>query len=227
MRRRITLLLPIALFAAALAPVGTRAASPGSGTLSFANPSLAWSNSLPMNGSAPAVTRATCQAPTTCDDYKLTVDRGSDAAAYLTLALTPTGPLANEEIIIYGPDCTDTSATAATACYSVLGTTVHLTGPPNGDYTIRVACTQCADAGYSMAATLAAQPPTPHIPGPFDTSFGWKVNLLPGTDAKGTGQRRDGRDRSSSSANGLDVDGRHPGGERPDPRVVAHGRRAR
>ena len=66
MRRRLILLLPLALLLLPLSPVGTRAATPASGSLSFATPSVTWANSVPMNGSAPAVTRDTCQVPTTC-----------------------------------------------------------------------------------------------------------------------------------------------------------------
>jgi hypothetical protein len=68
----------------------------------------------------------------------------------------------------------------------VVGTETHMTGPANGDYTIRVACTQCVNAGYTMTATLVPNAPLPHIPGPFDQRFGWTVNALPGIDDKGT-----------------------------------------
>jgi hypothetical protein len=184
MRRRLILLLPIVLLLAALSPVGSRAATPASGTLSFASPVVTWTNSGPMNGSAPAVTRDSCQVPTTCDDFALTIDAGGNDHAYVTLTLTPSGSIDSEEIILYTPDCTDTGPTST--CYTVYSNVVHMTAPKNGKYTVRTACTQCVNAGYSLTATIAPNPPTPHIPGAFDQSFGWKVNLMPGVDDKGT-----------------------------------------
>jgi hypothetical protein len=182
--RRFTPILPAvaALLAIAAFPASSRAATPDHGTLSFASPSLTWSNTTPMSGSAPALTRISCQVPTTCDDYKLHIDRGGNDTAYVTFTLTPSGPVDGEEIILYDTACTDTGPTSD--CYAVLGTEAHLTGPKNGDYTIRVACTQCAGAGYTMKATMVPNPPTPHIPGPFDQSFGWVVNAMPDNDAK-------------------------------------------
>jgi hypothetical protein len=183
--RRLFLTLPAVamLLAVCLFPSGTRAATPGSGTLSFASPSVTWTNSAPMNGTAPAVTRISCQVPSTCDDFALTINRGSNANAYVTLTLTASGAAVhNEEIILYAPGC-DTGPTSS--CYSVLGTEVQMTGPANGLYTVRVACTQCTAAGYSMAASMVASAPAAHIPGPYDQSFGWQVHQLPGVDASG------------------------------------------
>ena len=160
-------------------PSTSRAAQPGSGTLSFATPSVTWTNSTPMSGSAPAVTRISCQVPSTCDDFALTIDRGTNTAAYVTLKLTPSAG-AGEEIVVYPPGC-DTGPMST--CYQVDGTEVHFTGPKNGLYTIRVACTQCAAASYSLTATLVAQAPTPAIPGPFDQSFAWTTRQLPGVSA--------------------------------------------
>jgi hypothetical protein len=133
-----------------------------------------------MSGTAPALTRITCQVPTTCDDFSLKIDRGGNGNAYVTLALTPSGTVDGEEIILYPPGC-DTGPTSD--CYSVLGTVVHMTGPQNGTYTVRVACTQCAGAGYTMKATMVRAAPTPHIPGAFDQRYGWLVHQLPGVDA--------------------------------------------
>ena len=179
MRRLLPLLAAVPIAGLAALPTSSHAASPGSGTLSFTSPSLTWTNSQPMSGAAPAVTRISCQAPTTCDDYALTLNRGSNTGAYVSLTLTPSAG-AGEEIIVYPPGC-DTGPTSS--CYQVDGTVVHFTGPQNGNYTIRVACTQCAAASYSLTATMVAQAPTPSIPGPFDQSFGWAVRQLPGVDA--------------------------------------------
>jgi hypothetical protein len=174
--RRLALTLPAALLlAAGTLPLGSSAASPGSGTLSFASPSLTWQNSQPMSGSAPALTRISCQVPTTCDDFALTLDRGVHADAYVTLTLTPSAG-ASEEIILYPPGC-DTGPTST--CYSVEGTETHLSGPKNGSYTIRVACTQCAGASYTMKATMVGAAPLAHIPAAFRQDFGWLVRQLP------------------------------------------------
>jgi len=179
MRRFVLILSAVAaLLAVAVFPASGRAATPAEGTLSFASPSVTWTNSTPMSGSAPAVTRLSCEVPTTCDDFILHVDRGSSDLSYMTLTLTPSGPQDAEEIILYEPGCAN-DPTAANPCYEVDGTTVHKTGPKNGDWRVRVACTQCAAAGYTMVATLEHLPPTPHIPAPFDQSFGWTVKPMP------------------------------------------------
>src|SRR5437660_1483218 len=122
MRRLLSLLPAVALIAAAVAfaPAPTQAATPASGALSFANPKVTWTNSAPMNGSAPAFTRISCNAPTTCDDFALHVDRGGADTSYMTLKLTPTGPVAGEEIIVYKPGCAVDPA-AANPCYAVYG----------------------------------------------------------------------------------------------------------
>jgi hypothetical protein len=179
--RRLFLLLPaLILVASVTVPVTTRAATPGSGTLSVATPTVTWTNSTPMSGTAPALTRITCQVPTTCDDFSLTIDRGGNRNAFVTLTLTPSGTVDGEEIIVYPPGC-PTGPTSD--CYSVLGTVVNMTGPANGMYTIRTACTQCVAAGYSLTARLVPNSPTPHIPRAFDQRYGWLVRQMPGVDA--------------------------------------------
>jgi hypothetical protein len=109
----------------------------------------------------------------------MTLDRGANSFAYVTLTLTPSAG-AGEEIILYPPGC-DTGPNSS--CYQVLGTTVHMTGPANGLYTVRVACTQCTAATYAMQATMVALPPTPNIPGPGNQGFGWTTHQMPGVDA--------------------------------------------
>jgi hypothetical protein len=183
MRRLVLPLAAAVLLVLAVFPSTSRAATPASGTLSLASASLTWTNSLPMNGTAPAVTRVSCNAPTTCDDYSLTIDRGTDSNAYVTLSLTPSGAVAAEEIILYAPGC---PIDPQKSCYQVLGTEVHMTGPDNGVYNVRVACTHCLAAGYSLTATMAGSAPAPHIPSAFDQSFGWVVHQLPGIDDQNT-----------------------------------------
>jgi hypothetical protein len=177
--RRLLIALLLAVLVAVATTSAYRAATPASGTLSFATPSVTWQNSTPMNGSAPAVTRISCNAPTTCEDFALTLDRGSNTNAYVTLKLTPSSG-AGMEIILYAPGC---AVDPTSSCYSVVGTETHLTGPQNGQYNIRVACTSCAAASYTMLATMTAAAPAPHIPGAFDQSFGWMVHAMPGVDA--------------------------------------------
>jgi hypothetical protein len=183
MRRLVLPLAAAALLALAVFPATSRAASPSSGTLSLASPSLTWSNTLPMNGTAPAVTRISCNVPTTCDDYALTIDRGTDSNAYVTLSLVPSGSVAAEEIILYAPGC---PIDPTQSCYQVVGTETHMTGPANGAYNVRVACTHCLAAGYTMTATMVAAAPPPNIPATFNQSFGWVVHAMPGVDDKGT-----------------------------------------
>ncbi|HEV7678831.1 MAG TPA: sialidase family protein [Candidatus Dormibacteraeota bacterium] len=183
MRRLVLPLAAAVLLVLAMFPATSRAATPASGTLSPGSPSLTWTNTLPMNGTAPAVTRISCNVPTTCDDFSLTIDRGTNTNAYVTLTLTPSGAVAAEEIILYAPGC---AVDPTVTCYQVLGTEVHMTGPANGVYNVRVACTHCLSAGYSLTATMASNAPAPNIPGPFDQSFGWVSHLMPGIDDKGT-----------------------------------------
>ncbi|MHB8509752.1 MAG: sialidase family protein [Candidatus Dormibacteria bacterium] len=165
--------------ALAIAPVS--AAQPAAGTLSFANPKLSWANASPMNGSAPATRRYTCQEPTACDDFALTLDRGTDTNAAMDVVMTPVAP-ATFELIHYPPGCaTDVTST----CYVDDGQEANLLNAPNGKYVFRVTCTTCANASYSAVATLSHQASF-NIPAAGDQSFKWSNKKLPplasGTD---------------------------------------------
>jgi hypothetical protein len=131
----------------------SRASSPDSGTVSFLHPTVTWTNSAPMNGAAPAVRRITCLIPNNCDDFELTVDRGTDKTASLFLTLKVSDGSAMR-IITYAPDC---PVSPTSTCYGDAGqkTDFH---PVNGKWIIRIACDQCVNASYTMLAILGHAP---------------------------------------------------------------------
>jgi hypothetical protein len=177
MRRWITLFPALAVAVVAVwsaLPVG--AAQPGSGTLSWASPSLTWTNSSSMTGSTPTVRQITCPAELiACDDFKLTIDRGTDTTGIVDLKLVPSAG-ANMQFVYYEPGCTvDLTST----CYQSGGTEAHLLAPKNGTWTVRVACTLCVGASYSMTAKLAHFAGW-RIPAAGSQTPAWAVKPMPG-----------------------------------------------
>ena len=174
---RLTASLPAVAIAVAAATVGlvARAATPASGSVSAAHPAVTWTNSLPMSGSAPAVRRITCNVPTTCDDFALSVDRGTSTDTILDLALTP-GAGASMVFVVYAPGC---PVSPTSSCYSDGGTKTSMLNPANGAYTVRVSCTTCAAASYTMTATLGHRSPPRAAAQAFTSSFGAPQSLKP------------------------------------------------
>src|SRR5947209_5620171 len=126
-----------------------------------------------MSGSAPARRNDLCQAPThPCDDFTLTIDRGTDTNTQVVIDLTPSSG-AMMIITVFPPGCT---TDASPACYLTYGTTATLVSPANGTYLIRMACDACTNAGYSANATLGH--PVFHLPGLGDQSFKWATQTL-------------------------------------------------
>jgi hypothetical protein len=180
MRRWFSLLPAIALGALALGsalPAG--ASQPSSGTLSWSSTAVTWTNSVPMAGSAPAVRRLSCTAEVTaCDDFTLTINRGSDPRSVVDLKLTPSSG-ASMTFVYYPPGC---AVSPTTTCYQTGGLETRLIAPANGDWVIRTTCTSCAGASYSMTATLADLVGD-ILPAAGDQSFHWATRQLPGDPA--------------------------------------------
>ena len=104
--------------------------------------------------------------PTACDNYTLTIDTTQSSVinhkAQIDISIVPSAN-ASMNIMVYPPGC-GTTTTPPDSCYSAYTTSAALVDPPNGVYTIQVACTACASASYSATATLStrtiAVPPT-------------------------------------------------------------------
>ena len=164
----------------ATVPVVTKAATPTSGTLSYASPKVTWKNAAPMTGSAPAVRRYTCTAESTaCDDFKLTINRGTDNLAEADLALTFSSG-ATGEFVYYAPGC---PVTATSTCYAEGGTAVAFHPPANGVWTIRVTCTVCPPASSYTATAVLKHVGYPPLAAAGNQSFAWHNEPLPGQDA--------------------------------------------
>src|SRR5439155_3400126 len=90
-----------------------QAASPSSGTVSYAAPTLTWTNSAPMTGTVTAPPPQGCpafSATNGCDSFSLTVNtiQGGtpDPAALLQLVLTPpTDTTTSMFLAVYPPGC--------------------------------------------------------------------------------------------------------------------------
>ena len=158
--------------------VPASAATPAQGTLSYAHPSVTWTGSG-MTGSAPEERKTTCAAEATaCDFFPLhidtTVNGKPDLWATIDLVLTP-GGAAMQDLVLYPPGCS--APAPATSCYSVPGGEAIIGNPPNGDWTIGVSCTACANSGYSVTATLKHL--VPDLPAAGDTSAKFAIEHLP------------------------------------------------
>ena len=151
------------------------AATPASGTLSFAHPSLTWTGSG-LSGSAPKQRQVTCtNEATACDSFTLHIDTRQngveDPFAVVSMALTPDS-MSSQSILLYDPTCKPSDS-----CYSDMGTSAVMGSPKNGDWTVRVACTACANGSYSLKATL--QHVIPDLPSRGDASQQYVLTHLP------------------------------------------------
>ena len=155
---------------------GVLGSNPSSGTLSFAHPALTWTNSVPMFGTAPALRRLTCNLVINCDDFSLTLDRGTNTQSVADFKLT-VSPGSSMQIVYYPPGC---DVTPTNTCYQAGGSDVRLIGPVNGHYTIRVTCTTCINASYTIAATLT-QSSAAHLAAAGAASLTWSGASLPAT----------------------------------------------
>jgi hypothetical protein len=138
--------------------VVSQAATPASGTLSFSNPSLSWTNTAPLTGTAVARRQITCNLnPGACDNYSLTINtvkHGSiDPNALVDIKLVPSAG-AQMEIVLYPPGC-NPALTTNSPCYSAQGTEAKMLNPANGQWTVQVACSVCSGASYQARATVA------------------------------------------------------------------------
>lgn len=168
------------------APLHTAAATPAAGTLSAASPTLSWANSGPMQGSAPSRRNLTCEAPSACDDFTLTIATGSDVAPAVHVTTTASGG-AIIVPLLYAPGCS-TAPTDTSGCYGVEGNSFSLFSPKSGQYTLRMACKACPpNSGYTVQATYNPDEP-PRLPDAGDQSYGWTNAMLPGSDTTATGE---------------------------------------
>jgi hypothetical protein len=175
-RRAAAARVPLALVSLALLVGVTGESSPAgaatpAGTLTAPSSSVTWHESAAMTGSAPARRDALCAAPThPCDDFNLTIDRGTQADTQVDIVVTPSA--GNDmSIAIYPPGC-PSGPTNPAACYMLYGPTVTILSPANGTYLIRMTCTTCAAATYAAAATLGPLKPF-NLPAAGDQSFKW------------------------------------------------------
>lgn len=165
----------------ALVPLGTvQASTPSSGSISFANPSLAWASSTPMTGTAPSRRQVFCNVtPTACDNFTLTINtvkRGHpDPNALVDIKIAPSAG-ASMRVVVYPPGCSP-ALTVSAPCYGAFGTEAKMLNPTNGTYTIQVACTACASATYTARATLADFYYS--LPAAGGTQFGFVNTQLP------------------------------------------------
>jgi hypothetical protein len=181
--RRLVVVVAMALALPVLATQPTAAATPGSGTLSYAHPSLSWSGTG-MTGSANSKRTVLCNAQATaCDNFSLHFDvrQGGvdDRFAVITLKLTPSDN-AQMTMLLYGPGCDPTKLNGP-SCYAVLSNPATIGEPVSGDYVVQVACAACAGASYTVDATLAHI--VPNLPARGDASQVYKLLNLPTPDA--------------------------------------------
>jgi hypothetical protein len=159
------------------------AATPASGVLSYASPSLSWSGTG-MSGSADAKRTTTCNTEATaCDDFTVhiddTVGGQLDRFAQITLALTPSSGQ-QMDLELYGPGC-DATTVGGPACYTSLSNPATLLSPKPGDYVVQVACTACAAGSYTATAKLAHVVPV--LPARGDASQVYSLLTLPTPDS--------------------------------------------
>jgi hypothetical protein len=148
------------------------AAAPSSPTLSFATPSITWSQTG-MNGSAPAQRRVTCKAPTACDDTTITIDGGGVPDAFAEVKITPSS--GSQMTMVYFPPGCPVSETSG----CLVGPTreARFSAPRTGSYVFRVSCTQCTNASYTATATMTHF--VPQVGPAGDQGFAWQLQDLP------------------------------------------------
>src|SRR5258708_5924034 len=127
-RKRVLWGLAVVLLAGGIGgPTG--ASKPTSGAISYAHPVLSWESSMSLQGGSPLVATL-CTMPNSCDDFTLTVNRGTVANSLLTLDLTSGGTLTAYDVLIYAPGC---KTDATPSCYGDNQTDhIELAEPKNG-----------------------------------------------------------------------------------------------
>jgi len=185
-RAGIAVALAAIAFASISGAMPGAAATPSSGALSYAHPSVSWSGSG-MTGSADSHRTVTCNAgPPACDNFTLHLDptQGGqvDPFSLVTLTLTPGDQAQQMTMLLYPPGCDATKFNGPT-CYSVLSNPATLSAPPAGDYTVQVACAACANGSYVVQATLAHV--VPNLPARGDMAQVYSLLTLPTPDANG------------------------------------------
>jgi hypothetical protein len=172
-------LIAVAMLAV-LSTGSAQAATPSSGTISFKTPSLSWTSTTALNGTAATRRQITCNAnPDACDNFTLTIDTTKhgtiDPNALVDIKANATGGAGEFSLVLYSPGC-GTALTLASPCYSVFGHEAKLLNPQNGVWTVQLACTACVSLTYAASATVGDFAPSLPAAG---KNFGFVSTQMP------------------------------------------------
>ncbi len=152
-----------------VATIGTAdAAAPSSGTLSESSQSLSYGGGpfLVSNVSATAGP-ADCSAPTSCDDYALTVDPTAAAPGRsLRINVQWANTVADFDVYLLDKDGREVAAAASSSDPEVI-----ITAPVAGLYTVRVVPFTVAGDSYTATLSLTTDAPPPPVSSAPATGF--------------------------------------------------------
>lgn len=191
LRKRISLASLTAIAAATIvATLISSAATPASGTLSLATPSLSYTGGGPYlvaNPSAQANGAPICNAVLPCDDYTLTVNVPGGTDATKRVRISVQWPLASADFDVYVLNGTSGETTATTSASSSDPEVCFL---PAVSATYRIRTVPFAPAGQNYTATVSledipATPPPAAGIAPRYQNYPPSPVGLPGADSAG------------------------------------------